>query len=126
MLCPRRVRHYNLCPHSSRPPRPAGVGRNSVRTSSQATVSANLSYSIGLGAPGGTRAQERGGGGERGDRAGQQVSGRYRVVFMLAVTNLTNRSNFSGFSGVRTSPFFLTPTSVTTPRRIDLGASVRF
>ena len=29
--------------------RPAGVGRNSVRTSSQATVSANLSYSIGVG-----------------------------------------------------------------------------
>ena len=29
--------------------RPAGVGRNSVRTSSQATVSANLSYSIAVG-----------------------------------------------------------------------------
>ena len=35
--------------------RPAGVGRNSVRTSSQATMSATLSYSLGLG-PGGARA----------------------------------------------------------------------
>ena len=48
--------------------RPAGVGRNSVRTSSQATVSANLSYSIGVGGSAtAARAQERpGGGGDRG------------------------------------------------------------
>jgi hypothetical protein len=105
--------------------RPIGVGRNSVRTSAQATASANLAYSIDLGTAGGARVQERGGGGERGDRGGQ-TAGRYRLVIMLAVTNLTNRSNFSGFSGVQTSPFFLTPTSVVSPRKVDLGVSVRF
>jgi Carboxypeptidase regulatory-like domain len=102
--------------------RPAGVSRNSVRTSSQATVSANLSYAIGLGTPAAGRAQERPGGGERGGQPG----GRYRLVFTLAVNNLTNRPNFSGFSGVRTSPFFLTPTAVANPRKVDLGVSIRF
>jgi hypothetical protein len=105
--------------------RPIGVGRNSARTSAQATVTANLTYSIGIGAPGGTRAQERPGGGERGDRGGQ-TAGRYRLVLTLAVNNLTNRPNFSGFSGIRTSPFFLTPTSVMNPRKIDFGLGIRF
>jgi hypothetical protein len=107
--------------------RPAGISRNSVRTSSQATVSANLSYSLTLGAAGGTRAamQERQGGGDHsGDRG--PAAGRYRLVFQLSVNNLTNRSNFSGFSGVQTSPFFLTPTSVQNPRKVDVGVSIRF
>jgi hypothetical protein len=106
--------------------RPAGIGRNSVRTSSQATVAANLSYSLALGAPAGARAamQERQGGGDRGDRG--PAAGRYRLVFQLSVNNLTNRSNFSGFSGVQTSPFFLTPTSVQNPRKVDVGVSIRF
>ena len=43
------------------------------------------------------------------------------MVFTLSVNNLTNRSNFSGFSGIQTSPFFLTPTSVQNPRKVDLG-----
>jgi hypothetical protein len=106
--------------------RPAGVGRNSVRTFSQATVSANLSYSLALGTTTIARAvQERQGGGDRGDRGGQPA-GRYRLVFTLSVNNLANRSNFSGFSGVQTSPFFLTPTSVVNPRKMDLGVSIRF
>src|SRR5262249_46444005 len=74
--------------------RPVGVGRNSARTTPQATLTANLIYSIGLGAAGGARAQERPGGGERGDRAAAQASGRYRLVLTLAVNNLTNRPNF--------------------------------
>ncbi|MEP6915355.1 MAG: TonB-dependent receptor [Acidobacteriota bacterium] len=107
--------------------RPVGVTRNSARTSAQATLTANLSYSMGLGATGGPRAQERPGGGDRGgDRGGQAPAGRYRLVFTLSVNNLTNRSNFSGFSGVQTSPFFLTPTSVSNPRKVELGASLRF
>ena len=107
--------------------RPAGVGRNSARTSAQATVTANLTYSIALGAASGQpRAQERPGGGERGDRAGQAGGGRYRLVLTLAVNNLTNRPNFSGFSGIQTSPFFLTPTSVMNPRKIDFGIGLRF
>ncbi len=105
--------------------RPAGVGRNGARTADQATVTANLTYSIGLGAASGPpRAQERGGG-ERGDRAGQP-SGRYRLVLTLAVNNLTNRPNYSGYTGIRTSPFYLTPTSVMNPRKIDFGLGIRF
>ena len=42
------------------------------------------------------------------------------------VNNLINRPNFTGFSGIQTSPFFLTPTSVQNPRRFDLGISLRF
>jgi hypothetical protein len=105
--------------------RPAAVGRNSARTSSQATVSANLSYSMSLGTASVARAVQEGrreGGGDRGN----PIAGGYRVVFMLSVNNLTNRSNFTGFSGVRTSQFFLTPTSVQNPRKVDLGVSLRF
>ena len=107
--------------------RPAGVGRNSARASAQATMSATLSYSLALGATAGARAavQERQGGGDRGDRGGQ-TAGRYRLVFTLSVNNVTNRPNFSGFSGIETSPFFLTPTSVQNPRKVDIGVSVRF
>jgi hypothetical protein len=35
-------------------------------------------------------------------------------------------ANFSDFSGIQTSPFFLTPTSVQNLRKVDLGVSVRF
>jgi hypothetical protein len=107
--------------------RPAGVGRNSVRTTAQATLSGTLSYSVGLGSVAAARAavQDRPGGGDRGDRA-SQATGRYRLVFQLSVNNVINRPNFSGFSGIQTSPFFLTATSVQNPRKIDLGVSIRF
>ena len=103
--------------------RPLGVSRNSARTSAQATVTANLTYSIGLGTPAAPRAQERQGG-ERG--SGASPSGRYRLVLTLAANNLTNRSNFTGYSGIRTSPFYLEPTSVSNPRKIDVGVGLRF
>ena len=47
-------------------------------------------------------------------------------VFMAAVNNLTNRTNFSGFSGIQTSPFFLTPTAAQNPRKVDIGVGLRF
>jgi len=47
-------------------------------------------------------------------------------VITAAVNNLTNRPNFSGFSGIRTSPFYQTPTSVTNPRKFDVGIGFRF
>ena len=105
--------------------RPAGVPRNSTRTTDQVTFSGTLTYSIAMGTPGGARAQERPGGGERNDR-GSQGSGGYRLVITASVNNLANRPNFSGFSGIRTSPFYLTPTSVTNPRKFDVGVGVRF
>src|SRR5205085_466984 len=106
--------------------RPAGVSRNAARTASQATLSANVSYSINLGPPAtSARAiQERPGGGDRG--GDRQATGRYRMVFTASVNNLTNRSNFSGYSGIQTSPFFLTATSVQNPRKVDIGVSIRF
>jgi hypothetical protein len=105
--------------------RPAGVGRNAARTTDQITITGNLTYSIALGVPAGARAQERPGG-ERGDRGGAQGAGRYRLVFTAAVNNLANRANFSGFSGIRTSLFYLTPTSVTNPRKFEFGIGLRF
>jgi hypothetical protein len=102
--------------------RPAGISRNGVRTSSQATVTGNLSYAVGLGgvAPPSRAIQER----ERGGAA--PPAARYRLVFTLAVNNLTNHPNFTGFSGVQTSPFFLTPTAALNPRKVDVGVSLRF
>ena len=105
--------------------RPAGVGRNSARTSSNNTLSANLSYSMALGAPASAKAAQEGHRDAGGDRGGPPA-GRYRLVLTLSVNNVTNRSNFTGFSGVQTSPFFRTPTSVQNPRKIDLGISIRF
>lgn len=104
--------------------RPAGVGRNSARISNQATVTASLTYSIGLGTAATPRAQERQGGGERGSAG--SPSGRYRLVLTLAVNNLTNRPNFIGYSGILTSPFYLEPTSVSNPRKVDVGVGFRF
>ena len=101
--------------------RPAGIGRNTLRTTAQVTVSANLSYSIALGPPQRSNAmQERGAAGTAG------ATGRYRLVFTASAQNLTNRSNYGGFSGAMTSPFFRTATNATNPRKIDLGVSLRF
>jgi hypothetical protein len=93
--------------------RPATIGRNSVRTPSHWTLSATASYSIWIGAP-------------RPDEDGDLEPGRYRLSFNVNATNLTNRANYSGFSGVMTSPFFRTATSVANPRRVDLGMTFGF
>jgi hypothetical protein len=103
--------------------RPAGLGRNSARASSSHTVSATLAYSLALGGIQSSKALQEGRR-EGGDRTA--AAGRYRMVFTLSVNNLTNRPNFSGFSGIQTSPFFMTPTSVQNPRKIDIGVSLRF
>jgi carboxypeptidase family protein len=92
--------------------RPAGIGRNTLRTPSQLTVSANFSYSIDVGAaPVGGDASER--------------SPR-RLTFSAQIANVTNRANYGGFSGVMTSEFFRRATSVQNPRKIDLVMSFNF
>ena len=42
------------------------------------------------------------------------------------VGNLTNHANLTGFSGVMTSPFFLSPTGVQNPRKVDMGMNISF
>jgi hypothetical protein len=103
--------------------RPIGIGRNSIRMPSQATLSANFSYSMGLGLPQPRAAVAMQ---ERDRRAAAEPSARYRLVFTLSANNLTNHANYGGFSGAMTSSFFMQPTSVANPRKIDLGVSVRF
>ena len=97
--------------------RPAGVGRNTIRTPTQWTLNANVSYAItfaGATAGGAGKEDARGGG-----------SGK-RLAFTLSITNLTNHANYSNFSGAITSSNFMTATSVANPRRIDFGMSFGF
>ena len=51
---------------------------------------------------------------------------RYRVQVYVSVNNLTNHANYGGFSGVMTSPSFMTPTYVTNSRRVDMGMNLNF
>ena len=51
---------------------------------------------------------------------------RYRASLYVSINNLTNHANLSGFSGVMTSPFFMTATSVQNPRKVDLGFNIAF
>jgi len=95
--------------------------RSSVRLPWRHTLSANLSYTIPIGAapeggPGGF-----GAGGRGGPRGGGRSKG---ITLNLSVNNLTNRDNYTGFSGVMTSPYFMQATSVANPRQVDF--SVRF
>jgi hypothetical protein len=100
--------------------RPARTSRNSARLPWRSTMSANVSYTIPIGAaPAGEGG--RGGGGPRG-RGGRQKG----ITLNLSVNNLTNRANYSGFSGVMTSTYFLLPTSVSNPRQVDLSLRFNF
>ena len=51
---------------------------------------------------------------------------RYKLSVYVSVNNLTNHANLIGFSGVMTSPFFMTPTGVQNPRKVDIGMNVSF
>jgi hypothetical protein len=114
--------------------RPAGVGRNSLRTPATWDVGGRLSYAIGFG-----RATSAGGGSgqvivvrEGGGSAmpvgfdGGAEGARVRLEFYVSAQNLTNRANYTGFSGVSTSPFFRRPTNVMNPRKVQMGVRVSF
>jgi hypothetical protein len=90
--------------------RPLGVGIFSLRTTPQWTGSLRLTYSL-IGVPGG---------------GGGPAAQRYKVSLYTAINNLTNHANLMGFSGVMTSPFFMTPTAVQNPRKVDIGMNVSF
>ena len=110
--------------------RPAGVGRNTRRASSQFTVNGNASYSVPFGkrkmsAPGGVMITSVGGLPTVSSMAPQEAP-RYRLSFNLSVQNLTNRTNYGGYSGTLTSPFFGRPTTASGVRRVDVGMGFSF
>lgn len=110
--------------------RPAGVGRNTVRTGWQYNSNGYFTYTIGVGKrtvplPPGITITSSGGGLSLGTFS-QPDAPRYRVSFNVSVQNLTNHANYGGYSGVMTSPFFLEPTMVDGVRRVDFSMGVSF
>jgi hypothetical protein len=105
------------------------VGRNTARAATQYWLNLFVSYSLTFG----PRVVLPGGPMIYGTPAGVSVTsftppeqGRYRLTFNVLVYNLTNRTNFAGYSGVRTSPFFGMPTTAVNPRRVNIGMSLGF
>lgn len=110
--------------------RPAGIGRNSARTTATWNSSANLTYNFTLG-----KKQVTTGGGVQimGSPAGltvnpsaAQSTPRYRLSVSLNVNNVFNQPVYSGFSGIMTSPYFLQPTSASGVRRVTVNTSMSF
>jgi hypothetical protein len=108
--------------------RPAGVGRNTLRATGQATVNLFLGYVMTFGKqqtlPPGIGVF--GGGNAATVRTVDQSGGRYRVQFFVQCNNLTNQANYLGYSGTLSSPFFGRPTTVRDMRKIDAGISLNF
>ena len=48
------------------------------------------------------------------------------MTLNLFVYNITNRTNFSGYTGVKTSPLYMQPTSSQMARRIHVGMNLQF
>lgn len=90
--------------------RPVGVGLLSLRTTRRWTVSGRFTYNIPMTRPAGD--------------AG--ATPRYRTSVYASIDNLTNHANLTGFSGIMTSPFFLQPTNVMNPRKVDVGMNLSF
>jgi len=108
--------------------RPAGVGRNTLRTTGQANVNLLLGYQFAFGksAPLPPGIGVFGGGNAATVRTFDQGSARYRLGLFLQAFNLTNRANFMGYSGTVLSPFFGKPTAVRDMRKIDVGLNLQF
>jgi hypothetical protein len=95
--------------------RPPGVGIWTLRTTPVWTVSGRFTYNVPIRAA--AAAQGTGGAG---------APQRYKFSIYASVNNLTNHANLSGFSGVMTSPFFMSPTGVQNPRKVDMGMNISF
>ena len=101
---------------------PAGVGRNSERTTSTWNTSASFGYSFTLG----KKTVTSGGGVQiMGSPAGltvnptaSQTTPRYRLNLSVNINNLWNQASYSGYSGIITSPNFLKPS----PRQAGAGS----
>jgi len=94
--------------------RPDGVGIWTLRTTPVWTLSTRVQYTLPIGTP--TSAQG----------LGPAAAQRYRMGVYVSVNNLTNHANLTGFSGVMTSPFFMTATNVQNPRKVDMGFNLTF
>ena len=92
--------------------RPAGVGIWMLRTTPVWSANTRVTYNIPL-----PFSAAKGGG---------PTPPRYRASVYAAVNNLTNHANLTGFSGVMTSPFFMTATAVQNPRKVDMGFNLSF
>jgi hypothetical protein len=111
--------------------RPAGVGRNTVRTAMQWNSDGYFSYTLGIGKrktplPPGIMISGGGVGGLTVSSMSQADAPRYRITFTLSAYNLTNHANYVGYSGNMKSRFFLQPTSVEGVRTVNLGVSFMF
>ena len=93
--------------------RPPGVGIWSLRTTPVRTVSGRFTYNVPLGAT-------------SGQPTGGAAPQRYKLSIYANINNLTNHANLTGFSGVMTSPFFMSPTGVQNPRKVDMGLNISF
>jgi len=109
--------------------RPAGVGRNTLRATSQLTVNGFFTYGWTFGKPvertGGINIRSEGGG-LAVSQAAAQRDGRFRVSLNVNVQNLTNHGNLIGYSGVIPSDNFMKPTSVLGTRKVDIGIGFSF
>jgi hypothetical protein len=116
--------------------RPAGVGRNSLVTDGQWDIGLRVSYAIGFGqrpaSAGGPMGQMvisvggSGGGMPGAFGVGGADNKRYRIELYVSAQNVTNHPNYVGYSGVMTSPFFLQPTAVNNPRKVDILINFTF
>jgi hypothetical protein len=95
--------------------RPSGVGILSLRTTPVWTASGRFTYNVPI--PGRAAQQAN---------AGAGSPQRYKMSVYASINNLTNHANLMGFSGVMTSPFFMSPTGVQNPRKVDVGMNVSF
>jgi hypothetical protein len=115
--------------------RPAGVPRNAARTAAQWDAGVRVSYMIafgprvntGAGSGVGTVIMAGGGGGGMPAGIGSGAADRrFKLEFYASAQNVTNHHNYVGYSGVMTSPFFLEPTNVLNPRKVELGMRFGF
>ena len=93
--------------------RPAGVGIWMLRTTPVWTLSSRFTYNLPIPTP-------------AAQGIAPAAAQRYRASVFVSINNLTNHANLSGFSGVMTSPFFMTPTAVQNPRKVDIGMNISF
>jgi hypothetical protein len=109
--------------------RPSGVERNSERAAAQWALNMNAQYGMAFGKrsnppPPGFLISVVGN--QAPTVQTVNIDWRYRVAFFVQVQNLTNRANYVGYSGILTSPFYGRPTSVVSPRKIDIGMQLQF